>query len=55
MLAGHDFLENGQVHLTHTPPSKKGVVRVIVAFLDEENDAEKFTKKENLRKYNFLK
>jgi hypothetical protein len=36
MLAG--FYENGQVRFNHIPPIKSGVMRVIVTFLEEEND-----------------
>ncbi|MEY4927023.1 MAG: hypothetical protein RI894_1459 [Bacteroidota bacterium] len=40
MLAVHGFYENGQVRLNHIPPTKKGVMRVIVTFLEEENDTD---------------
>ncbi len=38
MLAVHGFYENGQVRFNHIPPIKKGVMRVIVTFLEEEQD-----------------
>lgn len=38
MLAVHGFYENGQVRFNHIPPIKNGVMRVIVTFLEEEND-----------------